>query len=288
MDGPVCAHCGDDRIVLDAKQGHTVCTNCGAIAHERVAAEDYESNRDYNQEHYTSTEDGVKYKLVRVNGKLRETEVKCNQLKYLQDLLARIQQPDMTHEFAPGVLLRAGEYIAALGKADYLSKMNKIRLIHTFAAVIFLCHEAHGTPVSMSRIRDTFDLQSAAPVRRHVDGIRAVLKQPAAEMTMKTTFEYKLRDHVLRKSAKKGAKPDAKQTRLVVKQVSKMMAIWDALEKRKEVSMMVHLQSSPRQCVELFNCHRDGARSKRACNALSAPLYECLTRIGFDFAALRM
>jgi hypothetical protein len=69
----------------------------------------------------------------------------------------------------------------------------------------------------------------------------------------KTTFEYKLRDHVLQKARKKGRKPDAMQTRLVVKQVSKMMAIWDALEKHREVSMMVHLQSSPRQCG-LFNC----------------------------------
>jgi hypothetical protein len=282
-----CGTCGSDDIVLDSRQGYTVCNNCGTIIDERVVAEDYESNRDYNGEHFAlPVAENATFDIRTVDGRLKDIEIKSERFKFLKDWIVRLQQPDV-HEFPNDVLACADAYIDDLHRMNYLRLKKDIALMHILAAALFLAHETCNNPVSTLHIKTAFGLITVVPVSQQIQILRLLLKLQQPDSEPVEVFKHKLMKSLVKMNDIKSVCSNSKTMREIFNKIDKMMMIWEALSADRQITLLMKLQSNPLPCIYLFN-HFQRPVIKQTCRKACTGIYECLVRLEFDFSSLKL
>lgn len=274
-----CSQCGSDEIVLDTRQGHLVCDNCGTVAQTSVVTDSYEHNRDYNGENFAPpTEKNTTYKCIRVNGKLRDVVVRCKRLEFARALIQELKREDC-NDFPVEILATTEQYVDSLADVDYFKNKRNITILHVLAALLFVSHEVCGRPIKMVDIKTLFAFKTIKPVSLLVTEMRQKLDIPAVDMTLTQLFEDNVRKTITKDVKLKNQKGNI--VKVVRKRVNKAVLVWRALEAASEHELMMRTQSCPAHVVSLLKRYEKESKNRKSC-----ALTVALQKTGFDFGKL--
>lgn len=288
-----CSGCNNVGTLV-VSQGSLVCDNCGVILSERLVGESLE----YASTHNAPLDPSLRTRLVRVNGRLQEIEVKPRWKDFLAERLTR-----MAHDEK----LAIGEDVikCAIGMLDPLGKLTEkcsctgktVRVFRwvTHAvktsllwALIQLAHDQCRIHTTLENLDEI--LRQTSEERINIKNVNAMVKKVRRELGVAAycpdddTHVSSCVKKQLMSDAGLGGGLDRRALCLqVTKQHRLVMTIWAAMRTYNLNSLRFKVKADPKMLTQVYHAC---VQKKKSAPRKARGVIDSLTAKGFDFNTL--